>query len=149
MNDKLKKLVKAALEEASATGTGASTTPGQGIGLSTKYGFKKVNAKKMHRDAKAIDHKELWKKHLNEDNSIDDYLSSLALDDKKLEKHIAGRIADFNEVESKLNELIPLLTTAKQDTLNTYKANPSYDIKYSTSTAIEYLDDLIELFQPK
>lgn len=149
MNDKIKKLVKKTLEEASVTGTGASVTVGQGIGVSAKYGYKKVNAKALHKKSKAIIHKDLWKKHLNEDDNIDDYLSSLSLSDEKLKKHIAGRITDFNEVESKLNELIPLLTTAKQDTLNTYKANPSYDIKYSTSTAVKYLNDLIELFQPQ
>jgi hypothetical protein len=45
---------------------------------------------------------------------------------------------------------LPLLKKAKQDTINYYKANPtSNEMRYSTSNAIEYLDDLIELFQPQ
>jgi hypothetical protein len=165
LTEKIKHLVHARLKEESATGTGASVTTGGGVGVATKYayrktpketdniyrklGFKPVNKKQLRKKSKFIEPKDLWTHKLNEDFNLDDYLNSLGIEDKKLKKHIAGRIADFNEVETKLNTLIPLLKKAKQDTINYYKANPSSEIKYSTSVANEYLDDLIELFQPQ
>jgi len=166
LTEKIKHLVHSRLKEVSATGTGASVSAGDGIGVATKYaysknpkgaeriyyyklGFKPVNKKQLRKKSKFIEPKDLWTHKLNEDFNLDDYLNSLGVEDKKLKKHIAGRIADFNEVETKLNELIPLLKKAKKDTINYYKANPSFEMKYSTSVANEYLDDLIELFQPQ
>lgn len=165
LTEKIKQLVRARLKEETATGTGASTTTGGGVGVSAKYayrkpskktdniyrklGFKPVNKKQLRKKSKFIDPKDLWKHKLNENFNLDDYLNSLGVEDEKLKRHIAGRITDFNDIETKLNELIPLLKQAKQDTMNYYKANPSFEMKYSTSNAIEYLDDLIELFQPQ
>jgi hypothetical protein len=84
---KIKEILKAKLkQETSATGTGASVTPGVGMGVATKYAFKKkvkedapqlaagkvkdnyavshfgfTNApSKPNRSSKAIDYKELW-----------------------------------------------------------------------------------------
>jgi hypothetical protein len=57
----------------SATGTGASFTPGKGEEYSTpvagvapnyyvkKLGFKLINKNKLHKQAKGIDTKQLWK----------------------------------------------------------------------------------------
>jgi hypothetical protein len=88
---KIKELLKAKLkQETSATGTGASVTPGVGMGVATKYAFKKkvkedapqlaagkvkdnyavshfgfTNApSKPNRPSKAIDYKELWEGEL-------------------------------------------------------------------------------------
>ena len=85
--DKIKELLKTKLkQETSATGTGASVTPGVGMGVATKYAFKKkvkedapqlaagkvkdnyavshfgfTDAPKVpNRKSKAIDYKELW-----------------------------------------------------------------------------------------
>ena len=165
LTERIKHLVHARLKEESATGTGASVTTGGGVGVATKYaykkltkendniyrklGFKPVNKKQLRKKSKFIDPKDLWTHKLTENFNLDEYLNSLGIEDKKLRKHIAGRIADFNNVEAKLNKLIPLLKKAKKDTINYYKANPSYEVKYSTSTANEYLNDLIELFQPQ
>ena len=57
-------------KETSATGTGASVTPGVGAGVATKYAFGKTNKSKPtgwkdapsipNRPSKAFDYKELW-----------------------------------------------------------------------------------------
>jgi hypothetical protein len=154
------------VKEMSATGTGASYTTGTGITTATpvvkkkntaknasqyfKAGYKLVDSEKLAKNSKAIDTKKLW---VNEESdakfNIDDYISGLNIEDEKLKKHIAGKIGDYDQIEAQLNDLKDLLVKAKYDTINYYKENPSYDIKYSTSTAKEYLNDLIELFQPK
>ena len=166
LTERIKQLVRAKLKEDSRTGTGASVTTGANVGVSTKYaykkptkendniyrelGFKPVNKKQLRKKSKFIDPKDLWTHKLIENFDLDDYLNSLGIEDEEIKRHIAGRITDFNDVETKLNELIPLLKKAKQDTINYYKANPtSNEMRYSTSNAIEYLDDLIELFQPQ
>jgi hypothetical protein len=167
LSEKLKAVIRSVVKEMSATGTGASYTPGSGIATATpivkkkntaknanqyfKAGYKLVNSEKLAKNSKAVDTKKLW---VNEEGSdakfnIDDYVNSLNIEDEKLKKHIAGKIGDYDQIEAQLNNLKDLLVKAKYDTINYYKENPSYDIKYSTSTAKEYLDDLIELFQPK
>ena len=70
--DKIKELLKTKLkQETSATGTGASVTPGVGAGVATKYAFGKRDNKGTpsdwksapsipNRKSKAMDYKELW-----------------------------------------------------------------------------------------
>lgn len=166
LNEKLKAIIQSVVKEMSATGTGASYTPGPGIATATpvvkkkntaknaseyiKAGYKLVDSKKLAKNSKAIDTKQLWvNEEVNDKFNIDDYVNSLNIEDEKLKKHIAGKIGDYDQIETQLNTLKDLLVKAKYDTINYYKENPSYDIKYSTSTAKEYLNDLIELFQPK
>jgi hypothetical protein len=158
----IKELIRTTIKEMSATGTGASYSPGQDMSYPTpvagvaknyyvdKLGFKKVNQSQLNKKSKFII-KHLWGKPLKEEAAFDlqSYLDSLGIDDKELKQHVAGRVTDYDKIESQINELIPLIAASKQDTLNYYKANPSYDLRYSTSTAKEYLDDLIELFQPQ
>jgi len=166
LSEKLKAVIRSIVKEMSATGTGASYTPGTSIAAATpvvkkkntaknasqyfKAGYKLVDSEKLAKNSKAIDTKKLW---VNEESdakfNIDDYISGLNIEDEKLKKHIAGKIGDYDQIEAQLNDLKDLLVKAKYDTINYYKENPSYDIKYSTSTAKEYLNDLIELFQPK
>ncbi len=81
--NKLKEVVLKKLKEMSATGAGAGAgtfTPGSGAQYATPYafnpnkkakgaqniyyyklGWKPVNAKKLHKASKTIDHKDLWK----------------------------------------------------------------------------------------
>ena len=69
--DKIIDLVKKRLKEESATGTGASFTPGTGENYATpvagkaknyyyKLGFKPVNKKALNKAAKGIEVKQLW-----------------------------------------------------------------------------------------
>ena len=63
-------------------------------------------------------------------------------------KFISSRIKGFDDIEKKLNELIPLLQQAKHKTLEYYRQNPkSYAVVYGTDLANDYLNDLIELFK--
>ena len=66
----------------------------------------------------------------------------------KIKKFIASRILAFDELERKLNQLVPLLQQAKHKTLDYYKQNPaSFEVVYGTDLANDYLNDLIELFK--
>lgn len=87
MDKKLKlktELAKKLKKETSATGTGASVTPGTGEGVATKYAFGKRDNKGTPKDwkaapsipnrpSKAMDYKELWegKTHIGTDTKTD------------------------------------------------------------------------------
>ena len=81
MKERIREIVRRMLKEMSATGTGASFTPGTGENYATpfafnpnkkakgaasnyyikKLGFKLVDKEKLHKQAKGIDIKQLWK----------------------------------------------------------------------------------------
>ena len=81
MRERIREIVKRMLQEMSATGTGASFTPGTGENYATpfafnpnkkakgtahnyyvkKLGFKPVDQDKLHKQAKGIEVKQLWK----------------------------------------------------------------------------------------
>ena len=81
MKDRIREIVRKVLKEMSATGTGASFTPGIGANYAVpfafnpnkkakgtannyyvkKLGFKLVDPEKLHKQAKGIDTKQLWK----------------------------------------------------------------------------------------
>jgi len=164
-------IVSKALEEISATGAGASAatfTPGEGANYATptafnpnkkakgaqnvyyyKLGWKPVDAKELHKQSKAIDHKDLWKKKLEENEETSQYVESLKLSNPKLKEFIEEKVNDFEVIEDKLNTLLPLLKRAKAETMEYYKYSPDFQIKYSTDVTIDYLDDLITLFKDK
>jgi hypothetical protein len=167
---KLKEVVFNKLKEMSATGTGAGAatfTPGTGANYATpnafnpnkkakgaehvyyyKLGFKPVNAEKLHKQAKGIDHKNLWKKKLTEE-STEAYINSLNLTNPALTQFITGRISDFDKIEDKLNILLPLLKQAKTKTMEYYQTSPDFKVQYGTDLAADYLDDIIKLFREK
>jgi hypothetical protein len=168
----LKELIRKSLGEESTTGAGANAatfTPGTGANYATpnafnpnkkakgakniyyyKLGWKPVDAEKLHKQSKAIDHKDLWTKKLEENSeSSQSYVDSLNLQDPSLKQFVSTRVSDFDKIEDKLNTLLPLLKKAKSETMEFYKINPDYTIKYGTDLAIDYLDDLITLFKEK
>mgnify|MGYP003349744253 CR=1 FL=1 len=166
----VKELIRKTLDEMSATGAGAGAghfSPGAGAQYATpnafnpnkkakgaqniyyyKLGWKDVPVEKLHKQSKAIDHKDLWKKKLEEETS-QQYVDSLNLQDPSLKQFIGTRMEDFDKIEDKLNTLLPLLKKAKTETMNYYKTNPDFKIKYGTDLAVDYLDDLITLFKEK
>ena len=110
----------------------------------TKFKYKLVDKKKLNKAAKGIEVKQLWEANTD----VESYLSSINTKDPDVRKFVASRIFGFDEIESKLNELIPLLQQAKHKTMDYYRQNPSsYGIVYGTDLAKEYLNDLIELFK--
>ena len=166
--DKLKEIALKKLKEMSATGTGTSFTPGEGVNYATpfafnpnkkakgakniyyyKLGFKPVDAEKLHKASKAIDHKDLWKKKLKEGETTDAYINGLNLDNPSLKQFITNRVSDFDKIEDKLNTLLPLLKQAKEKTMEYYKMSPDFRVQYGTDIASDYLDDIIKLFRDK
>ena len=135
-------------------GPGATMGPGPKAGKEgvkdntyvTKFKYKLVDKKKLNKAAKGIEVKQLWEANTD----VESYLSSINTKDPDVRKFVASRIFGFDEIESKLNELIPLLQQAKHKTMDYYRQNPSsYGIVYGTDLAKEYLNDLIELFKDK
>jgi hypothetical protein len=169
--EEVKELVRKRLKEMSATGGGADAghfTPGEGAQYATPYafnpkkgakgaqniyyyklGWKPVDAEKIHKQSKAIDHKDLWKKKLEEEQTSQSYVDSLNLQEPALKKFIGDRIGDYDKIEDKLNTLLPLLKKSKEETMEYYKTSPDFQVKYGTDLAVDYLDDLITLFRDK
>jgi len=158
------------LEEESGTGGGASAgsfTPGEGSQVGTpaayrkntnskgtkniyyyKLGYKPVNQKKLNKQAKGIEVKQMWKENVNEAQlDVDAYIDSLNIDKPELKTFIKSRLDGFDTLEQKLNELLPLLQDAKQRTLDYYKNKPNFNVLYGTDLANDYLNDLINLFK--
>jgi hypothetical protein len=162
--DKIKNLVSKRLKEMSATGTGASFTPGTGENYATptafnpnkkadgtahnyyyKLGFKPVKTTKP----KSFDKKQLWKEgeETTPEFDVESFIASLPTDDEKLKEYIAGRLGDFNLLSGKLKELITLIRDAKKETITSYKQNPQYRAVYGTDLAVSLVDNLIKLFK--
>ena len=108
-------------------------------GAYTQAGYKKVNEFKY----------KLAKTQLKEaDTNVEQYLQDLNVVNPDNTKFIASRLMGFDEVETKLNQLLPLLQQAKHETMDYYRQTPeSFSIVYGTDLANDYLNDLIELFK--
>jgi hypothetical protein len=164
-HNKIKELVSKRLKEISATGTGASFTPGTGANYATptafnpnkkadgtahnyyyKLGFKPVNKKALNKAAKGIEVKQLWEEETPEFD-VESFIASLPTEDEKLKEYIAGRLGDFNLLSGKLKELITLIRDAKKETITSYKQNPQYRAMYGTDLAVSLVDNLIKLFK--
>jgi len=171
--NKLREFIRKALGEMSTTGAGAGAgtfTPGTGAQYATpnafnpnkkakgaqniyyyKLGWKDVPTKKLHKQSKAIDHKDLWKKKLQEESQSDQsYVGSLDIKDPETKSFVNDKISDFNKIEDKLNTLIPLLKDAKINTMEFYKdENNRKDTKYSTDLILNKLTEIITLLETK
>ena len=132
-------------------GPGATMGPGPKAGPEgviknkyiTDFKYKLVNKNKLNKAAKGIEVKKLW-----EDTDVESYLKDANINKPSNQKWVGGRLLAFDEIERKLNELIPLMQQAKHETLDYYKQNPdSFNVVYGTDLAKEYLDDVIELFK--
>lgn len=108
-------------------------------GAYTQAGFKRVNEFKY----------KLAKTPLKEaDTNVEEYLNDLNISNPDNKKWIASRLLGFDILETKLNELLPLLQQAKHETMDYYRQNPeSFSVVYGTDLANDYLNDLIELFK--
>lgn len=167
--DKIKEIIRAKLKEMSATGAGAGAAhfePGAGAQYTTpfafnpnkkakgaqniyyyKLGWKPVPVEKLHKASKTIDHKDLWKKKLEEKESTDSFINSLNLQDGDLKSFITDRIDDYDEIENKLNTLLPLLKQAKAKTEKAYKEKPDFNTAKElpgTEFGKEQLDNMIK-----
>lgn len=171
--EKLRELIRKTIKEMSATGAGAGAgtfTPGTGAQYATpnafnpnkkakgaqniyyyKLGWKDVPTKKLHKQSKTIDHKDLWKKKLNEgEEKTQSYIGSLDIKDPETKNFVNDKISDFDKIEDKLNTLVPLLKDAKTNTMEFYKNEANRkDTKYSTDLILDKLTEIITLLESK
>jgi PHP family Zn ribbon phosphoesterase len=141
--DKIVDLVKKRLKEESATGTGASFTSGPtGENYATpvagkaknyyyKLGFKPVPDKIK---GSGLQVKQLWEEDtLNEVNEFQQ-----------------KRLDALDEIEKLMNEISPLISNAKNETIELYSGNAgSYDITKPIEMVKSYLQDIKQLLSEK
>ena len=137
-------------------GPGATFGPGPAAGpdgvednmLVKKFKYKLVPKPHTSKTIAIVDLSKGKTTPLNEaDVNIEEYINGLSIESSAMKKHITSRILGFDKVENKLNELIPLLAQAKIKTMDYYKENPDFKVLYGTDLAVDYLDDLIEMFK--
>lgn len=148
--DKLKELIRKQLKEMSATNQGgASFTPGEGANYTPPVAFNKNKKAKGAKNIyyyklgykpvpnikpKSYDKKQLWEDEtLNEMNEFQ----------KK-------RIQGLEDIEKLMNEITPLISNAKNDTIELYGGNAgSYDITSPIEMVKSYLLDIKKLLTEK
>jgi hypothetical protein len=148
--DKLKEIIRKKLKEISATNIGgASYTAGQGEGYATPAAFSsKTNSKGTKNiyyyklgfkpvpdiKPKSYDKKELWEDEpLNEINEFQ----------KK-------RLEGLDEIENLMNDITPLVSNAKNETIELYGGNAgSYDITQPIEIVLSYLREIKQLLTEK
>ena len=132
-------------------GPGATLGPGpkagpEGVTVNVyvkDFKYKLVNQKELNKKAKGIEVKRVM-----EATDVEDFLNGINITDPDKRKFITDRLEGFDTLEKKLNALIPLLQTAKHETMDYYRANPnSFSVVYGTDLANDYLNDLIDLFK--
>ena len=134
------------LKEVSATGGGATFTPGEGAQYATPRAFAKNS--KSKKDKNIYYYKMGYK-------NVPKKIKGSGLEVKKLyegefnEFH-KGRIDIFEKIENELNDLPPLISNAKNKTVEYYSSNPgSYAIVNSTDLILEYIKDIKTLLKGK
>jgi len=148
---KLKEIIRKKLKEMSATGAGgASFSAGEGEGYATpaafasktnskgtknlyyyKLGFKPVPNKIK---GSGLEVKQLWEEDtLNEVNEFQQ-----------------KRLDALEEIETLMNEISPLISNAKNETIELYSGNAgSYDITKPIEMVKSYLQDIKQLLSEK
>jgi hypothetical protein len=149
--DKLKEIIRKKLKEMSATNVGgASFTAGTGEGYATPAAFaSKTNAKGTKNiyyyklgfkpvpniKPKSYDKKKLWE----EDK-----------DPSPAKKFQNERIDEFTQIENILKDLSPLVSNAKNETVEYYASNPgSFDIYKPSTMVLAYLTKALDLLKQK
>jgi PHP family Zn ribbon phosphoesterase len=148
--DNIKDIIRKKLKEMSATNAGgASFSAGQGMNYATPAAFaSKTNAKGTKNiyyyklgfkpvpdiKPKSYDKKKLWEDEmLNEMNDV-----------QKM------RIASLDEIEKLMNEIQPLVSNAKNETIELYSGNAgSYDINKPIEIVKSYLKEIKQLLSEK
>ena len=148
---KLKEIIRKKLKEMSATGTGgASFTAGQGEGYATPAAFaSKTNSK----GTKNVYYYKLGFK------PVPDKIKGSGLQVKQLwEEDTLNEVNEFQqkrldaleEIEKLMNEIGPLLSNAKNETIELYSGNAgSYDITKPIEMVKSYLQDIKQLLSEK
>jgi hypothetical protein len=148
--DKLKEIIRKKLKEMNTTGNGgASFKAGTGENYATPKAFNKdKNAKGAkniyyyklgfknvpNTKPKSFDKKQLWE---------DEMLNEINEFQKK-------RLAGLDEIEKLMNEITPLVSNAKNETIELYSGNAgSFDITQPIEMVLSYLKEIKELLTEK
>jgi hypothetical protein len=148
--DKIKEIIRSKIKEMNATGNGgASFSAGQGEGYATPAAFaSKTNSKGTKNiyyyklgfkpvpniKPKSYDKKQLWE---------DDMLNEMNEFQKK-------RIDGLDEIEKLMNEISPLVSNAKNETIELYSGNAgSFDITQPIEMVLNYLKEVKQLLTEK
>jgi PHP family Zn ribbon phosphoesterase len=148
---KLKEIIRKKLKEMSATGTGgASFTAGQGEGYATPAAF---TSKTNSKGTKNIYYYKLGFK------PVPDKIKGSGLQVKQLwEEDTLNEVNEFQqkrldaleEIEKLMNEINPLISNAKNETIELYSGNAgSYDITKPIEMVKSYLQDIKQLLSEK
>ena len=170
MSDKIKNIVKETIkkikETSSTGGGGASMTSGTGPQYGAKYAYKLTGYKPIDESGadlgpgpkagpKGVEdnyYVKAWKYKL-----VPDKIKGSGLEVKKLfekdepseiDKFQQERINAFKTVEDELNSLSPLISNAKNQTIEFYSENPgSNEVIISTDLILEYIQDIKKLLK--
>jgi hypothetical protein len=149
--DKLKEIIRKKLKEMSATNIGGATSiPGEGVGIATKSVF---NKNKNAKGAKNIYYYKLGFKPVPDIKPKSYSIKKLWEEEK--EKTGAGkfqddRINEFKQIENLIKQISPLISNAKNETIEYYAANPgSYDIYKPSSMVLAYIQKAVDLLNQK
>jgi hypothetical protein len=148
--DKIKEIIRKKLKEMSATNVGgASFSGGEGANYATPAAFSsKTNSKGTKNiyyyklgfkpvpniKPKSYDKKKLWE---------DEMLNEMNEFQKK-------RLEGLDEIEKLMNEITPLISNAKNETIELYSGNAgSYDITQPIEMVLSYLREVKQLLTEK
>jgi len=124
--------------------------PGASMGPGSKAGKEGVKDNIYIKDFKykLVKNPKFKSVKLKEAEEVEKFLDDIKINDPQRREFVKSRITAFDALENKLNQLIPLMQQAKNQTIDYYRNKPeSYGIVYGTDLAQEYLNDLIELFK--
>lgn len=132
-------------EQSSTSQGGASMAAGSGAQYATPKAFKGKSESKRNKNMYGYTgYKSVPKK-----------IKGSGLEVKKLyegeyNEFQEGRIDIFSQIENELNDLPPLISNAKNKTIEYYSSNPgSYAIVNSTDLILEYIKDIKTLLKGK
>ena len=164
---KLKEIIRKKLAEMSATGTGgASSSPGEGMNYATPKAFKKTKIKEgpgatlgmgPSAGSEGVTNNAYIKQYKYK--LVPDKIKGSGLPVKKLwEEDILNEVNEFqkkrldgiDEIEKLLNEISPLVSNAKNETIELYSGNAgSYDITQPIEIVLSYLKEVKQLLTEK
>lgn len=142
--DKVREIIRKKLKEMSATNQGgASFTPGEGANYATPTVF---NKNKNAKGAKNIYYYKLGFKNIPN-------IKPKSYDKKQLwemNDFQKRRLEGLDEIEELMNEITPLVSNAKNNTIELYSADVgSYDITEPIEIVLNYLKEIKELLTEK
>jgi len=126
------------LKEQSATSQGGATfTPGGGAQYATPFAFKKKGKKSPSIYYYKLGYKPVPKKIKGAGTIVKQLFEYNDFQE--------NRIKSFDDIENKIDAILPMLSNAKNETAEYYNENPgSYKIVYPTDAMLAELDNIIK-----